>query len=108
MVRSLGKGAKLLKLDIEHAFRIIRVNVQDFNLLGMYFNGYYYVDKALPFGLSYSRALLKKLVGLLNGGPVWRPTTQTLFTTWMISWVGRLMRKAPQTPFPPYSASLPI
>jgi len=49
MVRSLGKGAKLLKLDIEHAFRIIRVNVQDFYLLGMYFNGYYYVDKALPF-----------------------------------------------------------
>ena len=59
MVKKAGKGAKLVKVDIKSAFRLLPVHPDDFNLLGMYFGGMYYVDKALPFGLSISCSLFE-------------------------------------------------
>ena len=68
LVKSLGQGAFLVKLDIESAFRLLPIHPDDFSLLGMQHQGYYYVDKALPFGCSSSCALFEKFSTFLEWG----------------------------------------
>ena len=60
MVLKEGKGSYLIKTDIKSAFRLLPINPSDFDLLGMKFQGKYYVDKCLPFGLSVSCNLFEK------------------------------------------------
>ena len=50
-VLSLGRSTKLVKFDIQGAYRIIPVHPSDRQLLGMAWNGKLCVDTALPFGL---------------------------------------------------------
>ena len=54
MVRDLGQGPAMIKVDIKSAFRLIPIHPSDLCLLGMQFQGRYLVDKALPFGCSFS------------------------------------------------------
>ena len=54
LVRKLGKGARMAKLDVKHAFRIIPVDPQDWDLLGTFWNGYHFVELRLPFGCRSS------------------------------------------------------
>ena len=60
MVLKEGKGSYLIKTDIKSAFRLLPINPSDFELLGMKFQGKYYIDKCLPFGLSVSCNLFEK------------------------------------------------
>ena len=48
---SLGRGTLLAKFDVESAYRIIPVHPNDLYLLGMQWQGNYFVDITLPFGL---------------------------------------------------------
>ena len=50
-VLKLGRGAQIAKSDIKHAYRQIPVHPQDRILLGMQWQGRYYIDATLPFGL---------------------------------------------------------
>ena len=50
-IMSLGRGTLLAKFDVESAYRIIPVHPDDRYLLGMQWQGNYFVDMALPFGL---------------------------------------------------------
>ena len=43
--------ALLAKFDVESAYRIIPVHPDDLYLLGMQWQGNYFVDITLPFGL---------------------------------------------------------
>lgn len=56
LVVRAGKGANLAKADIESAFRLLPIHPDDFSLLGIKFQGQFYVDKALPMGASCSPA----------------------------------------------------
>ena len=47
----LGVGILLSKLDIKDVYRIVHVYPEDWQLLGLYWKGAYYVDTRLPFGL---------------------------------------------------------
>ena len=47
----LGCGSLLAKSDIKHAYRQIPVHLQDRPLLGMRWQGNWYIDATLPFGL---------------------------------------------------------
>ena len=47
----LGKGAKLAKIDIAHAYRNVPVHPADRPLLGMQWKDGIYIDTTLPFGL---------------------------------------------------------
>ena len=60
MVQSEGNGSFLIKVDIKSAFRLLPIHPMDFPLLGMEFQGKFFVDKCLPFGLSLSCALFEK------------------------------------------------
>ena len=48
---STGKGARLAKLDLKNAYRIIPIHPEDRWLLGVRWGGQTYIDAALPFGL---------------------------------------------------------
>ena len=57
MVRRLGIGTHLIKVDIKSAFRLLPLHPDDFSLMGMKHKDAYFMDKALPFGCSISYAL---------------------------------------------------
>ena len=54
MVKSLGKSALMAKLDIKDAFRLCPVNPIDWHLLGTHWEGFFFIELRLPFGLHSS------------------------------------------------------
>ena len=66
LVRHEGVGSYLVKIDIKSAFRLLPIHPDDFELLGMQYQGKYFIDKCLPFGLSVSCALFEKFSTFLE------------------------------------------
>ena len=54
LVKKAGKGELMAKLDIKHAFRIVPVYPDDWDLLGTCWQGQFYVELHLPFGCRSS------------------------------------------------------
>lgn len=50
MVKDLGRGCFMAKIDIKHAFRLCPVHPDDWPLLGYKWLGKYFFDVRLPFG----------------------------------------------------------
>ena len=59
-VKKLGKGCYLYKVDFSKAFRHVKLDPIDYDLLGLR-HGHYYVDTCLPFGFCYGSALFQCL-----------------------------------------------
>ena len=55
-VKQLGKGCHLYKIDLSRAFRHVKLDPKDYNLLGLSLNGLY-IDSCLPFGFRHGSAL---------------------------------------------------
>ena len=51
ILQDLGPGCFMSKLDIKSAFRNVPVHPSDWELLGMKWEGLYFFDMVLPFGL---------------------------------------------------------
>lgn len=66
IVKRLGKGALMGKMDIKSAFRLLPCSPQDFDLLGFTFKNKYYIEKMLPMGLSLSCATFEKFANFLE------------------------------------------
>ena len=66
MVLKKGRGCFMSKLDIKHAFRIIPVHPSQWHLLCYYFEGHWYVDLVLPFGLRSSPAIFCQFADLVR------------------------------------------
>ena len=49
-LRRIGPGAKLFKVDISRAFRHLRVDPADIDLLGLQVQGRHFIDVSTPFG----------------------------------------------------------
>lgn len=64
LVRSIGRGAKLAKVDVKAAFRCVPVHPSDRWLLGMQWDGAFYADLALPFGLKSSPGIWERYASL--------------------------------------------
>ena len=60
-IQKFGPGCYMGKTDIESAFRLIPVHPNDWELLGMFWNGQYYFDKVLPFGLRSAPYIFNQL-----------------------------------------------
>jgi len=56
-----GQGSYLAKTDIDSAFRLIPLSPSDYELFGMYWQGSFYYDKVLPFGLRSAPYLFNQL-----------------------------------------------
>ncbi|XP_033736378.1 uncharacterized protein LOC117324568 [Pecten maximus] len=55
-----GAGTLMAKTDIEHAYKIVPIHPQDYDLLGFKVGNQFYYDRTLPMGLSYSCQLFEK------------------------------------------------
>ena len=62
----LGPGAKMAKVDIRSAYRMVPVHPQDRHLLGMMWEERVYVDAALPFGLRSAPKIFTALADAIE------------------------------------------
>ena len=62
----LGRGAELAKVDIKSAYRIVSVHPEDRILLGMLWEGFFYVDSVLPFGLRSAPIIFTAIADALE------------------------------------------
>lgn len=65
MITQFGRGAPIAKVDLKHAFRQCPVHPDDWPLLCYCWDGSFYVDLRLPFGLRSSPALFNFLAEAL-------------------------------------------
>jgi hypothetical protein len=54
IVTRLGRGCFLTKLDVKAAYKLVPVRYEDWHLLGFKWEGKYYYERTLPFGLKSS------------------------------------------------------
>ena len=62
----LGKDTLTCKVDIKHAFRLCPVHPSDWHLLGIQWQGRFYVDKCLPFGLRSAPFIFNMLADAIQ------------------------------------------
>lgn len=65
IIRKLGRGTQLVKLDIKDAYRIIPVHPGDYHLLGIRWHERTYVDRALPFGLRSAPKIFSAVADII-------------------------------------------
>lgn len=65
-VRRAGRGAWLIKLDVEAAYKQVPVQPGDWHLLGFEFEGKLYYERVLPFGLRSSCRLWELFAAALH------------------------------------------
>ena len=59
-VKENGKGSLLYKIDLSRAFRHIKLDPKDYNLLGLFLDGIYY-DSCLPFGFKHGSGIFQRI-----------------------------------------------
>ena len=59
-LKKLGKGALLYKVDVSRAFRHVKIDPGDYDLLGLNWNGVY-LDTCLPFGTRHGSQIFQRL-----------------------------------------------
>lgn len=62
----VGRGALLAKADLKNAFRLCPVRLEDWHLLEIHWQGNYYVDTCLPFGLRSAPFLFNMVADVLE------------------------------------------
>ena len=60
IVKKLGRGCSLAKVDIESAFRIIPLNKSHYHLLGFTWKEFFYFDRCLAMGAASSCSIFEK------------------------------------------------
>ena len=66
IIQNIGQGCFMSKLDIKSAFRNIPVHPSDWELLGMKWNGLYFFDTVLPFGLRSAPYLFDQFLCMIQ------------------------------------------
>ena len=61
-----GKGAVLVKADIKKAYRMLPIDPDNQNLLGVQWEGEYFTDRALPFGLRSAPKIFSAVADALQ------------------------------------------
>ena len=65
-IMSSPQPVYLAKLDIKSAFRQIPVRAEDHSLLGIFWQGNYYYERVLPFGLRSSPAIFDSVASAIE------------------------------------------
>ena len=66
LINKLGKGTLMCKLDIKHAYRLLPVRPDQWHHLCYFWEGNYYVDLVLPFGLRSSGSIFNLFAKLVR------------------------------------------
>jgi hypothetical protein len=65
IISQLGRGTELVKIDLSSAYRMVPVHPDDQPLLGIYWQGDTYIDRALPFGLRSAPKIFNAVADFL-------------------------------------------
>ena len=57
-LQNLGTSAQMYKIDISRAFRHIKVDPADIDLLGLHFQDKYFLDRSVAFGFRHGSLIL--------------------------------------------------
>ena len=60
-VKQNGRGSLLYKIDLSRAFRHVKLDPKDYNLLGLQFSNQIYYDLCLPFGFNHGSAIFQRI-----------------------------------------------
>ena len=60
-VKENGKGSFLYKIDLSRAFRHIKIDPKDYNLLGLQISNEIFYDSCLPFGFKHGSAIFQRI-----------------------------------------------
>ena len=66
LITQHGPGAYLAKVDVKSAFRTCPVRREDWSLLGIEWDGKYYFERVLPFGLRSSPFIFNTVADALE------------------------------------------
>ena len=66
ILNELGPDTLMGKIDLQNTFRLCLVSKEDWSLLGIYWQGNYYIDKSLPFGIKSAPFLFNQLASGLE------------------------------------------
>jgi voltage-gated potassium channel Kch len=78
IVKKFGKSALMAKMDIKSAFRLLKCNPGDFDLIGITLEENYYIDKCMPMGCSISCATFEQFSTFLQWAVTHETTTDYL------------------------------
>ena len=62
----LNGNCLLYKIDLQRAFRHLKLDRRDIDNTGMQFEGNYYVDTAVPFGYRHGSVCMKRVTDILR------------------------------------------
>ena len=60
-VKQNGRGSMLYKIYLSRAFRHIKIDPKDDNLLGLQISNKIYYDSCLPFGFNHGSAMFQRI-----------------------------------------------
>ena len=66
VIKRKGAGCFMAKTDVKSAFRIIPIHPDEFPLLGMKWQNFYYFDRCLPMGCSCSCTIFEAFSTVLE------------------------------------------
>ena len=66
LIMSLGAGCLLAKFDISRAYRLLPIHPSLYRYFGMLWEGKYYLDLALPFGLRSAPSVFTRFADVLQ------------------------------------------
>lgn len=66
IIKSLGRGTQLAKIDLKDAYRLVPVHPDDYHLLGTVWDTHMYVDRALPFGLRSAPKIFSAVADFIS------------------------------------------
>ena len=66
LLMEAGQGSLLCKLDVKHAYRLLPVRPDQWHHLCYFWDGKYYVDLVLPFGMRSSGAIFNQFASLIR------------------------------------------
>ena len=66
LISRYGTGTILAKIDLKAAFRMVPIDPKDWDLLGMKWQGSFYLDTCLPFGLRSAPYLFNHFAEALH------------------------------------------
>ena len=66
LLSRFSKGARMAKVDLKSAFRMVPIQASEWELLGMYWRGQYYIDTRLPFGLRSAPSIFDNFASALH------------------------------------------
>ena len=66
VIKTKGRGCLLFKCVLRRAYRLLMIDPGDASLVGYTYNGSYYFDKVLPFGLCSAAFLCQRVASAVR------------------------------------------